>query len=174
MSADSRSLAVTIGLPIIIVPSLPTSAISIGNVKELLEDGHFVSALERKDQSAKRPKSVVIAHKDGEKERRYEVFDQPNLLAASDWERVIAVFALGQAWQFKDWPAQWQSPTDVFNKSCGFFLMFDDESVPLTIKNWDVKVLKISRNKRHLDSQMQYYFWMYLDQALRTRLAKKL
>lgn len=47
----------------------------------------------------------------------YLVIDNPSRLAPGDWERVVAVVALGKEWQFKGW--HWEKPVDLFaNVSC--------------------------------------------------------
>lgn len=46
----------------------------------------------------------------------YRIIDNPNKLSAQDWNRVVGVFVMGPAWQFKGWP--WDgNPTEIFAKS---------------------------------------------------------
>ena len=46
----------------------------------------------------------------------YRVIDNPSKLTNADWDRVVGVFVMGQAWQFKGWP--WEgNPTVIFSKS---------------------------------------------------------
>lgn len=46
----------------------------------------------------------------------YRVIDNPQKLNAQDWQRVVAVFVMGPAWQFKGWP--WDgNPVEIFSKS---------------------------------------------------------
>ena len=46
----------------------------------------------------------------------YRVIDNPQKLTNADWERVVAVFVMGPAWQFKGWP--WDgNPVEIFSKS---------------------------------------------------------
>lgn len=41
------------------------------------------------------------------------VIDSPQKLAPADWDRVVAVFVMGPAWQFKGWP--WSgNPVEIF------------------------------------------------------------
>jgi parafibromin len=46
----------------------------------------------------------------------YRVIDNPGKLTNADWDRVVAVFVMGQAWQFKGWPYE-GNPTVIFSKS---------------------------------------------------------
>lgn len=46
----------------------------------------------------------------------YRVIDNPQKLTQQDWSRVVAVFVMGPAWQFKGWP--WDgNPVEIFSKS---------------------------------------------------------
>ena len=43
------------------------------------------------------------------------VIDHPAKLTNADWDRVVAVFVMGPAWQFKGWP--WDgNPVEIFTK----------------------------------------------------------
>jgi hypothetical protein len=43
----------------------------------------------------------------------YRIIDNPQKLSPADWDRVVAVFVMGPAWQFKGWP--WDgNPTEIF------------------------------------------------------------
>lgn len=46
-------------------------------------------------------------------DRFIRVIDSPQKLAPADWDRVVAVFVMGPAWQFKGWP--WNgNPVEIF------------------------------------------------------------
>lgn len=46
----------------------------------------------------------------------YRVVDNPGRLSAAEWDRVVAVFVQGPAWQFKGWP--WDgNPVQIFANS---------------------------------------------------------
>lgn len=45
----------------------------------------------------------------------YRIIDSASKLSKDDWDRVVAVFVQGPAWQFKGWP--WNgNPVDIFAK----------------------------------------------------------
>jgi parafibromin len=86
------------------------------------------------------------------------VVDDPRVLTSEhDWQRVVAVFAIGQSWQFKEW--NWANPVDLFQNVLGVHLMLDNEKVSDNIRSWNCKVLKINQFKRHLDSGAANMFW---------------
>lgn len=77
----------------------------------------FMSTEDKKSQGAKRENELLIQRrKDGGLTVPYRVIDNPSKLTNADWDRVVAVFVMGQAWQFKGWP--WDgNPTVIFSKS---------------------------------------------------------
>ncbi|KAF6029375.1 CDC73 [Bugula neritina] len=76
-------------------------------------------------------------------------------------DRVVAVFVQGPAWQFKAWPLS--NPVEIFTKMKGFYLQLKDMPPDPNIKKWDVKVLMLDRNRRHLDRAQLQNFWEVLD-----------
>ena len=86
-------------------------------------------------------------------------------LSSGDWERVVAVFAQGAAWQFKGWKRE--APVDIFSRSLGVHLMYDDERPSKNVMAWNVRILKISKSKRHLDKPVHLDFWRQLDEFVR-------
>jgi len=168
------------GIPIIVLPSAPSSLISLFNVKDFLQSGEFVPWQDKKNAGIK--KEILVTIEKGRSEKNsikkeleigyseegssnkgvpYHVIDSTAKLTTSDWSRVVAVFVLGPEWQFKDWP--WHKPVDIFLNVKGFHLKFDDQKVDANVKSWDVKVLNINKNKRYLDKTASLEFWQTLE-----------
>ncbi|KAK4405731.1 protein CDC73 [Sesamum angolense] len=142
------------GVPIILVPSAFSTLITIYNVKEFLEDGVFIPTdVKLKQVKGGKPDCVTVQKKFSRDRvvQAYEVRDKPSALKSDDWDRVVAVFVLGKEWQFKDWP--FKDHVEIFNKILGFYMRFEDDSVESakTVKQWNVKIISISKNKRHQD-----------------------
>ena len=58
---------------------------------------------------------LIQRRKEGGLTVPYRVIDNPAKLTNADWDRVVAVFVMGQAWQVKGWP--WDgNPTQIFSK----------------------------------------------------------
>lgn len=114
----------------------------------------------------------------------YRVIDNPTKLTAQDWNRVVGVFVMGPAWQFKGWP--WDgNPVEIFSKGNAFTLLFysslskakqfllflvaafhlryDEMKLDANVARWAVTVLNVSRTKRHLDKASIMVFWEKLD-----------
>ena len=150
--------------PIIIISAAPKSLITMYNAKEILQDLKFISTEDVKVKGGlKRDNEVLIQRrKEGGLTVPYRVIDNPKKLNPGDWDRVVAVFVMGQAWQFKDWP--WDgNPTVIFSKICAFHIKWDEAILEKNIANWSVHVIPLSRNKRHMDRARLKVFWDVLD-----------
>ncbi|OVA15516.1 RNA polymerase II accessory factor [Macleaya cordata] len=160
------------GVPIILVPSAFQTLITIYNVKEFLEDGVFIPTdVKVKQMKGAKPDCVTVQKKFSRDRvvTAYEVRDKPSTLKAEDWDRVVAVFVLGKEWQFKDWP--FKDHVEIFNKIIGFFMRFEDDSVESAkiVKQWNVKIISISKNKRHQDRAAALEVWGRLEEFVRSR-----
>ncbi|ONK74335.1 uncharacterized protein A4U43_C03F5180 [Asparagus officinalis] len=162
------------GVPIILVPSASQTLITIYNVKEFLEDGVFVPS-ETKMKGMKvgttKPDCVTVQKKLSRDRAvaAYEVRDKTVGIKPEDWDRVVAVFVLGKEWQFKDWP--FKDHVEIFNKIIGFFVRFEDDSIESAkvVKQWNVKIISISKNKRHQDRAAALEVWNRLEEFMRSR-----
>ncbi|KAL8178178.1 UNVERIFIED_CONTAM: accessory factor associated with RNA polymerase II [Gekko kuhli] len=163
--------------PIIIIPAATTSLITMLNAKDLLQDLKFVPSDEKKKQGCQRENETLIQRRKDQMQPGgttvsvtvpYRVVDQPLKLMAQDWDRVVAVFVQGPAWQFKGWP--WLlpdgSPVDIFAKIKAFHLKYDEVRLDPNVQKWDVTVLELSYHKRHLDRPVFLRFWETLDRYM--------
>uniref|UniRef100_A0A6B2EFK9 Parafibromin n=1 Tax=Phlebotomus kandelakii TaxID=1109342 RepID=A0A6B2EFK9_9DIPT len=152
--------------PIIIIPAATTSLITMYNAKEILQDLRYVSQEEKKATGAQRENETLLQRrKDGASTVPYRVIDNPAKLTPQDWSRVVAVFVMGPAWQFKGWP--WDgNPVEIFSKVCAFHLRFDEMKLDANVARWAVTVLNLSRTKRHLDRAVLMTFWEALDKHM--------
>ncbi|KAH8938578.1 hypothetical protein BDL97_16G091600 [Sphagnum fallax] len=158
------------GHPIIIVPNASQTLINTYNVKEFLEDGTYVAPDVKAKTLSKRPENVLIQRKMGRhRPVTYEVQDKPASMPSKDWDRVVAVFVLGKDWQFKDWP--FKDHVEIFIKLMGVFLRFEDDSVESAkaAMQWNVKIISLSKHKRHKDKTAVLEFWDGLDASIRSR-----
>lgn len=145
--------------PIIIIPATPTSLINLSNAQAILQD------LTYDDGSSKpRPGSevLIMRRKPDGTTSQYKIIDNPIKLDSDDWNRVVAVFVQGPAWQFKGWP--WGgSPVEIFSKIKAFHLKWDESKLDDNVAKWNVHILELSRTKRHLDKASLLKFWSTLD-----------
>jgi hypothetical protein len=81
-----------------------------------------------------------------------------------DWDRVVAVVALGQPWQFKDWPGPYGEPAQLFGRTFGFYVGMEGDVMPPEVMQWSVTRSKLNRDKRGMDSVTYASFWNALDE----------
>ena len=86
------------------------------NAADFLENSTYVSIEEKRKSGAPREKERFITRilPSGVRSK-YLLVDNPKL-NPNDWDRVVAVFATGQGWQFKDWPAGYSNVVELFSK----------------------------------------------------------
>jgi len=155
--------------PIIIVPNSPTSLITMLNAKDLLQDMKFVSQEEKRKSGTKREMEILIQRpKEGGLTVPYRVMDNPGKLTNSEWDRVVAVFAMGPAWQFKGWPYD-GNPVELFNRIQAFHLKYDEIKLDQNIAKWSCHVMHMSRFRRHLDRARFLEFWEILDRYIQLK-----
>eukprot|EP01133_Synstelium_polycarpum_P016845 gene16845-20029_t len=147
-----------------------THASRLDNVLSAPSEGSYISSLEKKKEQSEKniPKANMLSFDRMATPRiAYEIYDNTKLLKPDDWLRVAAVFVQGEAWQFKDW--RWSNPVDLLSNVKGYYLKFDDSTVPDVVKSWDVKILQLSKSKRHLDHTAAVEFWNTFDEYVRTK-----
>lgn len=132
----------------------------------------------RADQpSLKKPTVHTISRSsyyDASRQVSYQVIDDVSHLKEEDWGRVVAVFVLGAAWQFSDWPKKrWSGPAAIFENVCAFHLHFDDEALHANIAQWRTHRLPISKSKRHGDRGVVLDFWHILTEFVAARNTQK-
>eukprot|EP00043_Microstomoeca_roanoka_P012770 m.124125 g.124125 ORF g.124125 m.124125 type:complete len:150 (+) comp15586_c2_seq3:1360-1809(+) len=135
------------------------------NAKQFLEDGKYISVDEAAKAQTARPHSVYVHRKKPTGVVQYHILDNISQLSPEDWQRVVAVFVAGPTWQFKDWPEirDGKKPVDIFAKYRAFYVNYKDEKVHPNAKEWDCKILQLSRSQRHLDQTASRKFWETLD-----------
>ena len=76
---------------------------------------------------------------------------------------MVAVFAHGAQWQFKDWPLGEGIPTQIFNKVKGFHLKMSGIPLDPNIAKWPITTVELDTRKRHLDRARLLTIWDELD-----------
>lgn len=160
------------GNPIIVVPNAMTSCITMINAGFFFgKDAVYIprdQAMKRPD-AGKRGGTVQVTHKLaprlGGAEITYDIIDNPaTRLKKEEWSRVVAVIAQGASWQFKGW--QYSDPVNLFSRAFGFYVGLDGASVPEELRNWNVKLGKVSRDRRGQDNVCLASFWNGLEEFI--------
>ncbi|KAJ1552169.1 hypothetical protein HK405_012379, partial [Cladochytrium tenue] len=142
-----RTLALTRNIkgpsiPIIVVPAALQATVTMHNVRKFLCDSRYEPTEDFIKRGDVKPSSITIERRTAGPglPRVYEVIDSIDRLRSADWDRIVAVFATGQEWQFKNW--KFGSVVDILAKVKGFCVKFSDEPTNEKIKNWNVTVLE--------------------------------
>lgn len=151
--------------PIIIVSPATTALLSLTNIKQFLEEGRFVEpSLQRVENNVitiNRPSDRFVAPA-----LSIMVVDNVDLFTKPEyWDRVIAIFTTGQAWQFSKY--KYSKPEMLFQKYPGFYVSYQGDIVPKQIHDWNVSVVSVDRGeKRFRDKMIVKDLWMQLDKIL--------
>ena len=158
--------------PLILVPPAASAILNMYNIKEFLENGNFMTSEEAMKRNPKKPAYERCMRSEGRKSPvKYHVTDR-DPSRKEDWDRVVAVFCLGKAWQFKKWPFEGAKSGDMvetFLKVAGIHVHYADEPLDPLIKKWNVKIIPISRHSRSQDQAAMRAFWAHLDAFLGAR-----
>lgn len=154
--------------PIIIISPATTALLSLSNIKEFLEEGRFVEpSLQRSDNGV-----VIVNHPSDRlvaSAQSIMVVDNVDLFTKPEyWDRVVAVFTTGQAWQFAKY--KYSKPEVLFQKYPGFFVNYLGDVVPKHIADWNVSVVQVDRGeKRFRDKMIVRDLWIQLEKILMAR-----
>ncbi|KAG7377448.1 accessory factor associated with RNA polymerase II [Phytophthora pseudosyringae] len=157
-----------LGTPIIVVPAGFSDLFTMLNARDFLEDGVYVSNMQKKKEGNRKQQSMMITHEEDGHVYTFKVVDTVNRFREKDWRSVVGVIVSGQSWQFKGW--KWKFPLEVFKKVCGVHIYNQGAQLTPDIKQWDVKVLMIHPDKRHLDKVAAKEFWRYLFAFIKHKL----
>lgn len=168
--------------PIVVLSSSPTSLLNMFNIKQFLEEGIFVPPEEARQRARGVADLVVsITSRGGNGTqggssvgigRRILVVDSAEAVTrlggssasapgADPWNRVVAVFTTGQAWQFKTY--KWNEPRELFKNVMGVYVRWHNEPQNPNIRDWNVVEVQVDRTKRHTDKQAVSHFWRQLE-----------
>lgn len=155
---------------IIVVPSsFCEGNLCYENAKEFLADAHYINMKtctdEEKEKCNEESKKNSFTKKILGKELLFEICSNVRNFTKNEWKRVVAVFVQGDDWEFKDWPKN-ENVTSILLKVKGFYLKYKDLPLNENVKKWNVKILEISRTKRHFDVSIQNEFWTLMDEFL--------
>lgn len=159
--------------PIIVVPSGMTAPITLLNAHDFFAKSMYVTrdvVMKKGTNKANLPTTFSrrVTQRLGGGTVDYELMDNPKskLNTSKDWDRVVAVVASGQAWQFKDWPGHYSNPVRLFTSVFGFSVGMEGAKVPEELKGWACVQAKLNRDKRGLDSVTHAAFWNGLDEFM--------
>lgn len=154
--------------PILIVSPATTALLSLTNIKEFLEEGRFVEA---SLSTTKKPASgVVTIHHESENlqpvAHQFMVVENVDIFTKPEyWDRVVAIFTTGQAWQFTNY--KYSKPEQLFQRYAGYYMCYLGDIAPRQIKDWNINEIRVDRGeKRFRDKMIVRDFWIDLEKIL--------
>ncbi|SMN22702.1 similar to Saccharomyces cerevisiae YLR418C CDC73 Component of the Paf1p complex [Maudiozyma saulgeensis] len=151
--------------PIILIPSATSSILTLANIKEFLEHSKYVNprdititsdndliTVEKKFTKISRPIRFLIVN-------NTRMFTKPEY-----WDRVVAVFTTGHAWQFANY--QWNTPQNLFQHCNGYYFHFNGDEVPQHVQQWNVQKIGLDKHQRFKDVEVVRFFWSNLEKSL--------
>ncbi len=104
----------------IILSSASSSLLQLYNANALFNEKTFKPVTAEMVQSMTKPPYVDVKRTKADGTPLvFRFVDSPATLAPADWKQVVAVFALGQTWQFQQFPQTWREPAVLFqNGEC--------------------------------------------------------
>jgi parafibromin len=155
--------------PIILLSPSASSLIRMPNVKSFLQEGQYQAP---ETASSTAPNILHLTRLlptiDNQRPMRFILVDSPDQFRPDYWNRVVAVFTTGQAWQFKNY--KWQAPADLFSHVLGVYVGWKGEVQPDTVKGWGRGVLSVGLDKgnaRWRDREVVEEVWSGIETRMR-------
>ncbi|CAK7233595.1 accessory factor associated with RNA polymerase II [Sporothrix bragantina] len=130
--------------PIILLSPSASSLLRMSNIKSFLENGRYTPS-----DSSSTATMHFLTHtmKDIDPARplRFILVEGTEHFKPDYWNRVVAVFTTGQAWQFKSY--KWNTPAELFKHVQGIYVGWRGEPVPQGVKDWGHRVLNCHIDK---------------------------
>lgn len=153
--------------PIILIPSAASSVFTMSNIKQFLQDSQYHN-----------PRELPASHSDlitvekkldrFSKPIRFIVVNNTRMFTKPEyWDRVVAVFTMGHAWQFNNY--QWNTPQELFQHCKGYYFHFTGDAVPQHVQQWNVQQVELDKSKRFKDVEVARFFWNSLEKELAAR-----
>ncbi|KAK9317444.1 RNA pol II accessory factor, Cdc73 family-domain-containing protein [Lipomyces starkeyi] len=150
--------------PIILLSPSASSLLAMSNIKDFLERGTYVTA----PPSASAVNIQMINRTSNRLGQvRFVVVDSCERFKPDYWDRVVAVFTTGQAWQFKLY--KWHNPHELFQRVKGFCVTFSGDPVPESARAWNVDIVQIDKVHRFRDRETVEGLWDVLEKWMEAR-----
>lgn len=150
--------------PIILLSPSASSLLQMSNIKAFLEDGQYIPAGSSASGSMNLLKiSRSLPNVNPAGPTRFALYDSTSSFQPDFWNRVVAVFTTGQAWQFKSY--KWSNPPELFRNVRGFYIGWDGDEIPPTVDSWKsgVALFQLDRHRRSRDREISELVWMELE-----------
>ncbi|KAF2226204.1 RNA pol II accessory factor, Cdc73 family-domain-containing protein [Elsinoe ampelina] len=162
--------------PIILLSPSASSLLRLSNIKSFLVDGVYNSPASSSTGANMVQITRTIPSIDASRPLRFILVESPENFKPDYWNRVVAVFTTGQAWQFKGY--KWSHPADLFAHAMGVYVGWRGETVPDTVKGWGRGVLTAqidawregqTAQQRWRDREVVEEIWAAVEASMRSK-----
>lgn len=126
--------------PIILLSPSASSLLRLANIRSFLMDGMYTPPSNATGATMLNI-TRTLPSIDPAKPQRFVLVEGPENFKPDYWNRVVAVFTTGQAWQFKGY--KWQNSAELFSHALGVYVGWRGEQVPDTVKGWGRGVISV-------------------------------
>ena len=130
--------------PIILLSPSASSLLRMTNIKSFLEEGRYVPP-DNTSAPSMLHVSRLLKGVDAARPVRFILVEGPEQFKPEYWNRVVAVFTTGQAWQFKNY--RWSNASDLFKHVLGVYVGWRGDLPPESIRAFGPRVLSLSVEK---------------------------
>jgi parafibromin len=130
--------------PIILLSPSASALLRMSNAKAFLEGGRYTPP-DTNSSSSMLHISRILKDIDPSRPMRFILVEGPEQFKPEYWNRVVAVFTTGQAWQFKNY--RWSNPAELFKHVLGIYLGWRGDEPPEAVRTFGHKVLACSVEK---------------------------
>ncbi|PSK34005.1 Cell division control protein 73 [Elsinoe australis] len=162
--------------PIILLSPSASSLLRLSNIKSFLVDGVYTSPSSSSTGANMVQITRTIPSIDPSRPLRFILVESPENFKPDYWNRVVAVFTTGQAWQFKGY--KWAHPADLFTHALGVYVGWRGETTPESVKGWGRGVLSAqidafregqTSQQRWRDREVVEEIWAAVEASMRSK-----
>ncbi|KAL2267648.1 hypothetical protein VTJ83DRAFT_4925 [Remersonia thermophila] len=171
--------------PIILLSPSASSLLRMANAKAFLEGGRYqppdygLAGATASTTPSMLHVSRLLKGIDPARPTRFILVEGPEQFKPEYWNRVVAVFTTGQAWQFKNY--RWSQPAELFKHVLGVYLGWRGEEPPETVRSFGHRVLACAVDKwrdpgqpgaetsRWRDREVVEAIWKAIEESMRAK-----
>lgn len=164
--------------PIILLSPSASSLLRMSNVKSFLESGRYVPP-DSSPTASMLNVSRMMKDVDPSRPMRFILVEGPEQFKPEYWNRVVAVFTTGQAWQFKNY--RWSNPHELFRHVLGVYMGWTGDQPPESIRGFGHRIQAFGVEKwrepgapgaetsRWRDREVVENIWRGIEQNMRAK-----
>lgn len=162
--------------PIILLSPSASSLLRMSNARSFLEDGKFVPPDAGASTASMLHVQRTIRAIDPNRPMRFILVEGSEQFKPEYWNRIVAVFTTGQAWQFKNY--KWSNPDDLFKHTLGIYIGWRGEQAPDVVRDWGHRVVSAGVDRwrgegqdasRFRDKEVVETLWKAIEANMRAK-----